>query len=157
MILDVLGLRTEELVSDEKRENKLPPGLSPPTTESKKGGSVPVSGKAQLGVHCELTVISTSSAQAILYDHAQKGFEICSQASVGGTEKLDFTFAQDWTLSTLNLASCDFWLFPKMKMSLKGSRFQSTSRDKAERDGRVEHQSKRSLPEKVSAVERMLV
>ncbi|GFU79880.1 hypothetical protein TNCV_577601 [Trichonephila clavipes] len=31
----------------------------------------------------------------------------------------------NWTLSTLNLALCDFWLFPKMKMPWKRSSFQN--------------------------------
>ncbi|GFU54750.1 hypothetical protein TNCV_1037941 [Trichonephila clavipes] len=59
---------------------------------------------------------------------AQSGCEICSQTSVGGTQRksvlqLHMTYE---TLSTLNLFSCDFWLFPKMKTQLKGSRFQSS-------------------------------
>ncbi|GFW00665.1 hypothetical protein TNCV_2284111 [Trichonephila clavipes] len=39
--------------------------------------------------------ISTSPAHAILCDHAQSSSEICSWASVGGTEKLHLAVAQD--------------------------------------------------------------
>ena len=41
------------------------------------------------------------------------------------------------------MAPCDFWLFPKLKTTLKGSRFES--RDNAERYGGDEHHSKKAF------------
>ncbi|GFX78189.1 hypothetical protein TNCV_5135361 [Trichonephila clavipes] len=60
--------------------------------------------------------IRVGSSHSILCDHVQNGCEICSQASVGGTEKLRLAHRTYWILSTFNLASCDFWSFPKKKI-----------------------------------------
>ncbi|GFX12681.1 hypothetical protein TNCV_3158021 [Trichonephila clavipes] len=48
-----------------------------------------------------------------------------------------------------------FWVVPQIEYALKISRFQSRN-EKAERDGGVEHHSKRCLPEVLSAVQGML-
>jgi hypothetical protein len=45
------------------------------------------------------------------------------------------------------MAPCDFWLFPKLKMPLKGTRFESKRRHHAECDGPADHHSKRRIPE----------
>ncbi|GFU03988.1 hypothetical protein TNCV_4167631 [Trichonephila clavipes] len=74
-------------------------------------------------VTAEQIEISIGSVHAILCDHAQSDLEIDSQASVGGTEKLHLVVVQN-LLDAIN-AEPGFLLFPKMKMSLKRSRFQS--------------------------------
>ncbi|GFU81622.1 hypothetical protein TNCV_4927531 [Trichonephila clavipes] len=53
--------------------------------------------------------ISTSCVNAILWDYAHIGSEICSQASVGRTEKLCLTVAQ-YLLDTINVKPGSFKL-----------------------------------------------
>jgi transposase len=52
-----------------------------------------------------------------------------------------------------DMAPCDFWLFPKLKRPLKGSRFDSREDIIAERDEGAEKPSRRSFPEMLPAVE----
>ena len=44
-----------------------------------------------------------------------------------------------------DMAPCDFWLFPKLKMPLKGTRFESRE-DHAECDGPAARHPKRGIP-----------
>jgi len=50
-----------------------------------------------------------------------------------------------------DMAPCDFWLFPKLKMLLKGTRFESR-RHYAERNSPAVHDSTRSFPEMLPAM-----
>jgi hypothetical protein len=54
-----------------------------------------------------------------------------------------------------DMAPCDFWLFPKLKRPLKGSRFYSRGHH-AESDKGAEKPSRRSFPEMLPAVEETL-
>ncbi|GFW23856.1 hypothetical protein TNCV_945411 [Trichonephila clavipes] len=74
----------------------------------------------------EQAEISTGSPRAILCDHAQSGGKICYQASVCGIEKLHLLKLHKiyWILLTLNLVSCDFWLFPNNENATEKIHFQ---------------------------------
>jgi hypothetical protein len=50
------------------------------------------------------------------------------------------------------MASCDFWLFPKLKMPLKGTPIWVKRRHYAERDSPAEHDSTGSFPEMFPAM-----
>ncbi|GFW49854.1 hypothetical protein TNCV_1885181 [Trichonephila clavipes] len=72
----------------------------------------------------------------------ESGCEVCPEASVGETERTPSCNSTGPTRHYQSRALCDFWLFSKMKMPLKGSRFR---RDNAEWDVGVEYDSKRNL------------
>ncbi|GFW32328.1 hypothetical protein TNCV_674871 [Trichonephila clavipes] len=75
----------------------------------------------------EQVEISTGSSHAILCNYVQSGCKISSQSLCRWNRKNSVLqlYRINLTLPTLNLAPYDFWLFSKMKMSLKGSRVQS--------------------------------
>ncbi|GFX18644.1 hypothetical protein TNCV_3311051 [Trichonephila clavipes] len=61
-----------------------------------------------------------------------------------------------WIVSILNLSLCDFWLFPKMKRPIKGSRFLSKDEIMQIVTAELKHYSKRILSEVFWTVEGML-